>query len=63
MREFSSPPFLLRQETGSLIKHVCARRVVYVIMYLTLTQPWFSVGATVPVLLMRALGLKAGPRA
>lgn len=55
--EILQSPFPLRQETGSLIKHVSVPDVLCMLLYLTLTQPWFSVGATVPVLLMRTLGL------
>ena len=55
--EILQSPFPLRQETGSLIKHISVPDVLCVLFYLTLTQPWFSVGAVAPVLLMRTLGL------
>lgn len=49
--------FPLRQETGSFIKHISVPEVLCMLFCLTLTQPWFSVGAIPPVLLMRTLGL------
>lgn len=47
--------FPLRQETGSFIKHISVPEVLYILFYLILTRPWFSVGAIPPALLMLGL--------